>query len=55
LINNHNQDLLQKKNASTELGEIPAEKKMVICVFQFSVKPEVFKTTEILSKASGMS
>jgi len=38
-----------------QLGEIPAEKKMVICVFQLSVKPEVFKTTEILSEASGMS
>lgn len=33
-------------------GDVPAEKKVVICVFQFSIKPEVFKTTEILSKAS---
>lgn len=38
-----------------EPGEVPAEKKVVICVVQFSVKPEVFKTTEILSKASEMS
>lgn len=38
-----------------EPGEVPAEKKVAICVFQFSVKPEVFKTTETLSKASEMS
>jgi len=38
-----------------QLGEIPAEKKMVICVFQFSVEPEAFKTTKTLSKASEMS
>lgn len=35
-------------------GDVPAEKKVVICVFQFSVKPEVLKTTEIVSNASEM-
>jgi hypothetical protein len=36
-------------NRKTSMTErIPAEKKVVICVFQFSVKPEILKPIERL-------